>query len=652
MVAFHIHSDYSLLHSTIKIKELVKKAKEYGYKTLGITELDNMFSAIEFYEECKKFEIKPIIGSEVIIKRDDVFSRMILLKTGYDNLMYLSSIAYLYYYKKVPFIPFEELIKNQQGLITVFPMMESEIGFHLNLFDEDNVLKGAGGLEKAKEIIKIYKNSLNEIFLEIRRDSFKERLVENDFLTISNEFDIPILASSNIFYLQKGDYIYKDALECIENNKLFDDLHRKFEVRENYFPSPEEFEKKFADLPEAIENTDRLSEGINLEIPLGNPTPPTFKFTKEYASKEGLNFEKDVEYFEYKCREGLKERLKQIPKELHKKYEDRLEYEIDKKMKFPGYMLIVWDFVREAKRRKIPVGPGRGSAAGSLVAYSLKITNLDPIRYQLLFERFLNPQRVSMPDIDMDFCQERRGEIIEYVREKYGKVNVAQVVTFGSLLAKGVLRDVARIFGIKYDEADKFVKLIPDQLGITLDKSLDIEPKIKDIITEEPLYNRLYSFGRKLEGLKRNTGMHAAGVVISDEELWKKSPLYRPSENDDTIVTQYSLNYLEPVDLIKFDFLGLKTLTVIDRAIKNIKMNKNTDVDIDNLNLEDENIFKLIQSGKTLGLFQIESDGMRDLAKRLKPTTFEDIIAMLALYRPGPMESGMLDDYIERKHGK
>jgi len=658
LTPFHIHSDYSLLHSTIRIKDLVKKAKDYGYKSLTITELDNMFSAIEFYETCRANEIKPIIGSDVSVIRDGNIHRLILIaknKTGYDNLMYLSSISYLYNMRgDKPYLPFEEIVKNQEGLCLILPMLDSETGFHLNIFNEKNILNGAAGYEKAKEILKIYKQSLNEIYLEITRDSEEERLIENDLIKLSNETGTPILASSNIFFLNKLDYIYKDALECIENNKQFDDLHRRPVVKENYFKSIEEFEEIFKDLPKAIENTDKLAETINLEIPLGNPTPPTFKFTKEYAAKEGLDIDNDVEYFEYKCKEGLEERLKYIPEELHEEYRKRLDYEIDiiKRMKFPGYMLIVWDFVREAKKRKIPVGPGRGSAAGALVAYSLQITNIDPLKYGLLFERFLNPERVSMPDIDMDFCQERRGEIIEYVREKYGKVNVAQVITFGSLLAKGVLRDVARIFGIDYSEADRFVKLIPDQLGITLEKAKELEPKIVEITEEDPLYSRLYSFGEHLEGLKRNTGMHAAGVVISDEELWKKSPLYRQDDNDDTIVTQYSLNYLEPVDLIKFDFLGLKTLTVIDRAVKNVKNNKGVDLNIDLLTLDDPKVFELIQSGHTLGLFQIESDGMQDLAKRLKPTNFEDIIAMLALYRPGPMDSGMLDDYIDRKHGR
>ena len=656
MTLFHIHSDYSLLHSTIKIKDLVKKAKEYGYSALGISELDNMFSAIEFYEECKANDIKPIIGIDATILRNNTSSKMLLIaknKKGYDNLMYLNSIAYLKYIKgSNPFLPFEEIVNNQEGIAFILPMMESEVGFHLNILDEKNVLNNAGGFKKAKEVLNIYKQHLNEVYLEIRRDSKDEKLIENDLINLSKELNIPLLASSNIFFFNKMDYIYKDALECIENNKQFDDLHRKINIKDNYLRSKKEFEELFSDLKDAITNSDKLSNSINIDIPLNNPTPPTFKFTKEYAKLEGLNIDNDVDYFEYKCKEGLKERLKYIPKEKHKEYEKRLEYEIEiiKKMKFPGYMLIVWDFVREAKKRKIPVGPGRGSAAGSLVAYALQITNIDPLKYGLLFERFLNPQRVSMPDIDMDFCQERRGEIIEYVKEKYGKVNVAQVITFGSLLAKGVLRDVARIFGIDYSQADKFVKLIPDKLGITLKEAKELEPKIKEIINEEPLYKRLYSFGEHLEGIKRNTGMHAAGVVISDEELWKKSPLYKQDENDEAIVTQYSLNYLEPVDLIKFDFLGLKTLTVIDKTIKNIKENKNKEINIDLLTLDDENVFKLIQSGKTLGLFQIESDGMQDLAKRLKPTNFEDIIAMLALYRPGPMDSGMLDDYIERKH--
>ena len=665
LTIFHIHSDYSLLHSSLKIKDLIPAAKAKGFNSLGITELDNMFSAIEFYETCKKNGIKPIIGSDVLIKRNNL-SRLVLIATnkkGYDNLMYLSSISYLYHMKgSEAVIPYEEIVKNQEGLAVILPMLESEVGKSLNILDEDNAYK-IPSLEKAKEIVEIYKKDFENLYLELRRDSFEEDFLVNYFYNFAKENDIKPIASGNVFYLNKTDFYYKDALECIESNKQYDDVHRKLKLGEFYLKSKDEYLKAFEDFEDAVKNNEELFSKIDLEIPLGNPTPPTFKFTKEYAKKEGLNIESDVEYFEYKCHEGLKKRLKNIPTEKHEEYKKRLEYEIDiiKKMKFPGYMLIVWDFINYAKDpsrhlrptgHKIPVGPGRGSAAGSLVAYALEITNIDPIKYGLLFERFLNPERVSMPDIDVDFCQERRDEVIEYVQKKYGFENVAQVITFGSLLAKGVLRDVARIFGIDYSEADKFVKLIPDQLGITLQKAKELEEKIIKTIKEDPLYERLYSFGEELEGLKRNTGKHAAGVVISDEPLWKKSPLYKQDEKDEFHTTQYSLNYLEPVDLIKFDFLGLKTLTVIDRAIKNIKLNQNKEVDIDSLTLDDPEVFELIQSGKTLGLFQIESDGMQDLAKRLKPTNFEDVIAMLALYRPGPMDAGMLDDYIERKHGR
>ena len=665
MTIFHIHSDYSLLHSSLRIKDLISEAKKRGFNSIGISELNNMFSTIEFYETCKKNDIKPIIGSDVLIKRDGNYSRVVLVamnKKGYDNLMYLSSISYLYHMQGAnPVVPYEEIVKNQEGIAVILSMLESEIGTELNILDEKNAYKLKK--QKAKEIAKIYQNDFKNLYLEIRRDSFEEDFLIDYFYNFAKKNNIKPIASGNVFYLNKTDFYYKDALECIESNKQYDDVHREIKIGEFYLKDKNEYLKAFENFKDAIKNNEELFNSINLEIPLGNPTPPTFKFTKEYAKEEGLDIENDIEYFEYKCHEGLKKRLKNIPQEKHEEYKKRLEYEINiiKQMKFPGYMLIVWDFINYAKDPsrhlrptgfKIPVGPGRGSAAGSLVAYALEITNIDPLKYGLLFERFLNPERVSMPDIDIDFCQERREEVIEYVQKKYGHENVAQVVTFGSLLAKGVLRDVARIFGIDYSNADKFVKLIPDQLGITLKKAKELEEKILETIKEEPVYERLYSYGESLEGLKRNTGKHAAGVVISDEPLWKKSPLYKQDENDMFHTTQYSLNYLEPVDLIKFDFLGLKTLTVIDRAIKNIKANQNKNINIDELTLDDKEVFKLIQSGKTLGMFQIESDGMQDLAKRLKPNNFEDVIAMLALYRPGPMDSGMLDDYIERKHGK
>jgi DNA polymerase-3 subunit alpha len=652
-VHFNVHTDYSMLHSSLKLEELIKKTKELDFKALAITELANMFSAVDFYKKAKEF--KPIIGIDAYIETEKFRLKLIAkTKQGYDNLMYLSSISYLYNYKNNEFaiIPYDELIKHKEGIVVIINYLESEIGFHLNLFNQDNFFNGAEGIQKAKEITKKYKNDFDEIYFEIRRDGLKEEeFIEDDILSLSKEFDIPLLATSDVWHLEETDFIYSDALECIGENKQFDDLHRTL-PKKSYFKSKEQMNKLFEDLPESLENSVKLADSIDVKLNLGNPTPPKFKFTKEYAKKEGLEFETDEEYFSYKCKEGLEKRLKHIPKDKHQLYKDRLDYEIKiiNQMKFPGYMLIVWDFVREANSRTphIPVGPGRGSAAGSLVAYCLWITDIDPLKYGLLFERFLNPERVSMPDIDMDFCQDKRGEIIEYVRQKYGKENVAQVITFGSLLAKGVLRDVARIFGIDYSIADQFVKLIPDELGISLSEAKDKEEKIATLVNEEAIYKRLYDFGLKLEGLKRNTGMHAAGVVISDNKLWEKTPLYRQDEN---YVTQYSLNFLEDVDLIKFDFLGLKTLTVIDNALKMIKQNHNVEIDFSTMEMDDKRVFELISSGNTLGLFQIESDGMQDLNKRLKPDCFEDIIAVLALYRPGPMDAGMTEDFVKRKNG-
>ncbi|MFA5461858.1 MAG: DNA polymerase III subunit alpha, partial [Sulfurimonas sp.] len=440
-------------------------------------------------------------------------------------------------------------------------------------------------------------------------------------------------------------------------------------VHEFYLKSPAQMAMLFADIPEALEHTQEIVEKCNLELKLGDPVPPNFKFSAEYAQTDGLEIkssdkdEIDAQYFIYRCKIGLENRLVHVPEHKHQEYRDRLDFEMNviNSMKFPGYMLIVWDFVKVAKEKGIAVGPGRGSAAGSLVAYSLDITDIDPMKYDLLFERFLNPERVSMPDIDMDFMQARRGEVIDYVVEKYGRNQVAQIITFGSLLAKGVIRDVARVLDMPLSQADKMAKLVPDELGITLNGrekngefiagAFQKEPKLKELIDSDANAARVWEFAKKLEGLKRNSGIHAAGVVISNEELWKKTPIYKPS-GEDVFVTQYSLNYLEDVDLIKFDFLGLKTLDVIDNAIKLIKFRYDRDVIWHEIDENDAKVYEIIRGGNTVGMFQIEGSGMQDLNKRLKPDNFEDLIAVLALYRPGPMESGMLDSFIERKHGR
>ena len=673
-IHLHLHTEYSLLDGANKIKALAKRAKELGMNAVAMSDHGNMFGAIDFYKTMRKEGVKPIIGMEAYLHNsgelDDKstkqrFHLCLFAKneTGYKNLMYLSSMSYIkgfYYYPRIN----KKLLKeHSEGLICTSACLQGEVNWHLNL-SERNLKFGAKGYEAAKEAALWYKEVFGEDFyLELMRHGIgDQQRIDDELIRLSLETGIKIVATNDTHYLHKKDAQAHEAFMCIAMNKQLDDPGRlKHSVHEFYFKSSQEMERLYADIPEAISNSQEIADKCNLELDLGNPTPPNFKFTLEYASQRGLDlpaggrysFENDEKLFEDICKEGLLQRLEYIEPDRHELYHRRLEHEMEiiKSMKFPGYMIIVWDFVREAKKRGIPVGPGRGSAAGSLVAYAMGITDIDPLKYDLLFERFLNPERVSMPDIDMDFCQERRGEIIDYVVQKYGRYNVAQVITFGTLLAKGVIRDVARVLGLSYADGDRMAKLIPDKLGITLKEAYDMEPKIKELIESEPKFKRLWEYALALEGLKRNAGMHAAGVVISNEELWHKTPLYKPS-GEETIVTQYSLNFLEDVDLIKFDFLGLKTLTVVDNAVKLVKRRYNKNIDWNEVDIDDKKVYDLIQSGHTLGLFQIESEGMQKLNARLKPTTFEDIIAVLALYRPGPMESGMLDEFIERKHGR
>ncbi|WP_353662912.1 DNA polymerase III subunit alpha [Hydrogenimonas sp. SS33] len=683
----HLHTEYSLLDGANKISQLAGRLKELGMDSVAITDHGNMFGAIDFYQQMKKEGIKPIIGMEAYLHNsDDIGDKSTRQRyhlclyakneTGYKNLMYLSSMAYIkgfYYYPRIN----KKLLKeHSEGLICSSACLQGEVNWHMNL-SERNVGFGAQGYERAKEVALEYREIFgDDFYLELMRHGIGDQhTIDEQIIRLSLETGIKIVATNDTHYLYPDDAEPHEAFMCIAMNKLFDDPKRlRHSVHEFYLKSPEEMADLYADIPEALENTQEIVEKCDLELDLGNPTPPNFKFAREYAAKAGIevpepevenSFANDEALFMHECRKGLEERLKHVPESEHERYRERLETEIAiiNQMKFPGYMLIVWDFVREAKERGIPVGPGRGSAAGSLVAYSLKITNIDPMKYDLLFERFLNPERVSMPDIDMDFCQARRGEIIDYVVERYGRYNVAQVITFGSLLAKGVIRDVARVLGVSYSEADKMAKLIPDELGITLmgkgkegeegfkPGAWHKEPKLRELVETNPTAARVWKFALALEGLKRNAGMHAAGVVISNEELWHKTPLYKPS-GEETLVTQYSLNFLEDVDLIKFDFLGLKTLTVIDNAVKLVKQRHGVTIDFDTMPMDDAKVYETIRSGETVGMFQIESGGMQQLNSKLKPDTFEDLVAVLALYRPGPMESGMLDDFIERKHGR
>jgi DNA polymerase-3 subunit alpha len=673
----HLHTEYSLLDGANKISALASRVKELGMTSVAMSDHGNMFGAIDFYQQMRGAGLKPIIGMEAYIHNGEElgdksirqrFHVCLFAKNeiGYKNLMYLSSQAYINGFYYFPRINKNLLRENCEGIICTSACLQGEINWHLNTVNERNVKNGALGYDEAKKIALEYKEMFgDDFYMEIMRHGISDQLfIDEQVIQISQETGIKLIATNDTHYTYAGDAQYHEAFMCIGMNKLYDDPKRmRHSVHEFYIKSPEQMAQIFADIPEALYNTQEIVDKCQLELKLGNPTPPNFKFTTQYALTEGLSMEEDSQYFIHRCRIGLEKRLVHVPLARHEEYKARLEFEMDviNQMKFPGYMLIVWDFVREAKRMGIAVGPGRGSAAGSLVAYSLEITDIDPMKYDLLFERFLNPERVSMPDIDMDFMQARRGEIIEYVVQKYGREQVAQIITFGSLLAKGVIRDVARVLEMPLAQADMMAKLIPDELGITLngktkggkteDGAYQKEPKIKELVDSDANAARVWEFAKKLEGLKRNAGMHAAGVVISNEPLWKKTPIYKPS-GEENYITQYSLNYLEDIDLIKFDFLGLKTLDVIDSAIKLIKHRYDKEIDWHAIDENDPKVYEVIQSGETVGMFQIESTGMQDLNRRLKPSVFEDLIAVLALYRPGPMESGMLDDFIERKHGR
>lgn len=671
----HLHTEYSLLDGANKIKALAKKIKEQGMTSVAMTDHGNMFGTIDFYNTMRQEGIKPIIGMEAYVHNQEelgdksVRQRFHLClyaknEVGYRNLMYLSSRAYIdgfYYY---PRINWDLLKENSEGVICSSACLQGEINWHMNL-SERNVKFGAKGYEEAKKVALKYKEVFgDDFYLELMRHGIGDQhRIDKQIIQLSQETGIKIIATNDTHYTEQKDADAHEAFMCIAMNKLYDDPNRlRHSVHEFYVKSPEQMAQLFADIPEALENTQEIADKCNLEIKLGDPTPPNFKFARERAAAIDLELpEPDKEYslendkvlFIEESRRGLERRLKIVPEEKHQEYRDRLQVEIDiiNNMKFPGYMLIVWDFVDAAKQMGIPVGPGRGSAAGSLVAYSLEITDIDPMPYGLLFERFLNPERISMPDIDMDFCQARRQEILDYVVEKYGRVNVAQIITFGKLLAKGVIRDVARVLDMPYSKADAMAKLIPDELGIDLKNSYEKEPKIKELLESDPQAKRTWEYALALEGLNRNAGTHAAGVVISNEPLWQKTPLFKPTGLD-TLATQYSGKYVEDVDLIKFDFLGLKTLTVIEEALQLVEKRHGKRINFVEENIEDRGVYDYISTGETLGLFQIESAGMQDLAKKLKPSGFEDVIAMLALYRPGPMESGMLDDFVERKHGR
>lgn len=646
-VHLHVHTQFSLLDGACRLDDLLSISKKYGMTSCAITDHGNMFGAVEFYEKAMSAGIKPIIGCEIYVAPESRFDKtshgikgagyhLVLLaknNTGYKNLMEIVSLGYLegFYYK--PRVDKEVLARCGKGIIALSACLKGEVSHFL----------ASDQWEEAKRAAKEYSDIFGSenFYLELQDNQIEEqKKVNQALIRLAAATGLELVATSDVHYLNRNDAKAHDVLLCIQTQTNVDDPSRmRFQTDQMYFKSPEEMMERFADVPEAVKNSVRIAEKCNVEIDFKELHLPIF------TPPEG----KDNESFLAELvSEGIKKRYRSVTAEIKNRVEHELK--IIKQSGYTSYFLIVWDFIRHARSKDIPVGPGRGSAAGSIVSYALGITDLDPIKYGLIFERFLNPERVSMPDIDIDFCFERRNEVIEYVIEKYSKNNVAQIITFGTMMAKGVLRDVGRVMGVAYQEVDRVAKLVPNDPGITLERAMEIEPELRMKYEDDPVLHQVIDISMKLQGLNRHASTHAAGVVISDKPLIKRIPLYKTA--DDQITTGYAMSSLEKIGMLKMDFLGLKTLTVIDQTVKIVKRTREIDIDLDNIPLDDKKTFELLCRAETGGVFQLESGGMRDLLRKLRPSRFEDLIAVLALYRPGPMGSGMLDDFIKRKQGE
>jgi DNA polymerase III subunit alpha len=646
-VHLHVHTQYSLLDGACRIEQLIKAAVQFKMPALAITDHGNMFGAIDFYLAAQKYGIKPIIGCETYIapaSRFDKSSRgideaafhLILLakdEEGYRNLMKLVTIGNLegFYYR--PRIDKEVLAQHCKGLIGLTACLQGEVPYLLQkgLYNE--------ALKAADDYHQIF--GKENLYLELQENGIPEQKTANDgLLKIAQELSLPIIATNDVHYLAKNHAYAHEALLCIQTQTTLDDpKHMRFQTEEFYLKDAEIMKQLFSQHPEAIQNTLRVAEKCNLELNFNKIHLP------RYDSPNGKNKE---DFLKELCEQGLKRRFASETQEI----QQRLEHELKtiQQMGFTSYFLIVWDFIHYAKQNNIPVGPGRGSAAGSLVSYLLGITDINPLKYGLLFERFLNPERVGLPDIDIDFCYERRPEVIDYVTKKYGADNVAKIITFGTMQARAVIRDVGRVTNVPYAEVDRIAKMIPPDPEISLAEALRTEPEINKLYKTDEKVRQVIEIAMVLEGLTRHASTHAAGVVISDQPLVNYSPLFKTS--DDQITTGFAMHALEKIGLLKMDFLGLRTLTVISEAIKIIKQTQNQEIDFDKITLDDKKTFELLTKAHTEGVFQLESSGMRDLLKRMGASRFEDLIALLALFRPGPMGSGMLDDFIRRKKGE
>ena len=657
----HLHTEYSLLDGSGKIKNIIKKAKELGMDSIAITDHGVMYGCVNFYKEAKEQGIKPIIGCEIYVAaksmdiknpdKDNKTHHLVLLvknEEGYNNLMEIVSEASIrgFYYK--PRVDHEFLRKHSKGLIALSACLGGEVqSWHLR-----------NNYEKAKEKALLYKDIFKEgFYLEIQDHGMEEqKKVIEENIKLSKETGIPLIATNDVHYIEKKDSEAHDVLMCIQTAKSIDDQNRKrYPSNKFYLRSEEEMWDIFGFIPEALENTRKVAEECNFDYEFHKSKLPKFPL------EEGVD---PYSYLREVCYMGLIERYDIFESFRNKPlnvedfvenfkenneacgYIERLEYELTviKQMGYIDYFLITWDFIKYANDNGIPTGPGRGSAAGSIVAYTLGITKIDPIKYSLLFERFLNPERISMPDIDSDFCYERRQEVIDYVVDKYGVDNVSQIITFGTMAPRVCIRDVGRAMNYSYGEVDRIAKMIPAVLNITIDKALELNPELKEVYESDERVKTLIDVSKDLEGIPRHSSTHAAGVVIASKPLVNYVPLQK---NDESIVSQFDMTTLEELGLLKMDFLGLRTLTVMSDAVKMIKENRGVDIDLDKINFEDKEVYKMIGEGKTAGVFQLESPGMTSFMKELKPDSLEDIIAGISLYRPGPMAE--IPKYVERK---
>ncbi|MBC7333369.1 MAG: DNA polymerase III subunit alpha, partial [Actinobacteria bacterium] len=646
-IHLHVHSEFSLLDGAVRIKKLIEKACQYEMPAVALTDHGVMYGVIEFYKEARKAGIKPIIGCEFYLApkgrkfkhaeregREDLSYHLTILaenNTGYKNLMKLVSLSFLegFYYK--PRIDKELLREYKDGLIALSGCVTGEIP---KLIQAGKL----GNAEKAlQEYIEIF--GKENFYLEIQDSGVPEQKIVNKALTeFSEKYGLPLVATNDVHYLEKEDSRFHDVLLCIQTGSTINEPGRlKFSTQEYYFKDSNQMQALFSDMPQAIENTFELAQRCNVDLKFNLNLIPSFEVPPPHTPDS---------YLEELCYQNAKRKYPSVTEEIDARIKKELE--VIKKMGFAEYFLIVWDFVKFAKEHNIRVGPGRGSAAGSIVSYLLDITEIEPLRYGLLFERFLNEERKNMPDIDIDFCYEKRDEVIKYVSSKYGANRVAQLITFGTMAARQAIRDAGRVLEVPYAEVDRIAKMIPMEMDITIKDSLNLVPDLRQVYESNERIREVIDTAMSLEGIVRQDSIHAAGVVISSDDLYNYTPIQR--EGDGDIVTQYKMEDVQEIGLLKMDFLGLKTLSLIDKTLFLIKKTKGIEIDIDNISLEDRKTFEMLGMGECLGVFQLESSGMRELVLNLKPACFEDLIALLALYRPGPLQSGMVRDFIEAKN--